>query len=406
MPNAQVVEAWVLAIVYLLDRQEMEEKYFASEHYQVITDYILGTGLTLLGKKGTTPSQTIGAMLRAKKLPSPDDATRNINVFDSRGGGYYSLNVALEKVYLEQLPEVIEARKILNTIKQAKKEKEQPQKTVADSMKLDQQTPVELPTKSVGCAFQNVYLGNFKAFSDTQKIPIRPLTLIFGPNSAGKSSFLHGLLYANEAVTNEDDGGLDVKRPRIGGDSVDLGGFRQFVHRHNTTNRVEWGIEIDTRKLKGRVAELLAPVESVLVTMQIGITQANVKLQSYELHTDGTVLLRASLKGKGEQLRMSLDELDDKNIVTQTVVEAIIAYQTTTEKLSDEDFITVEEALNNLVPDIELVCGHFLPESVKNARDSQNPGFNQPSFFAIGKGTRKEDIAETISYFLPRALDV
>ena len=26
-------------------------------------------------------------------------------------------------------------------------------------------------------------LGNFKAFADTQNIPIRPITLIFGPNS-------------------------------------------------------------------------------------------------------------------------------------------------------------------------------------------------------------------------------
>ena len=31
-------------------------------------------------------------------------------------------------------------------------------------------------------------LGNFKAFGQTQRMPLRPLTLVFGPNSAGKSS--------------------------------------------------------------------------------------------------------------------------------------------------------------------------------------------------------------------------
>jgi hypothetical protein len=43
-------------------------------------------------------------------------------------------------------------------------------------------------------------LGNFKAFADTQHVPIRPWTLIFGANSSGKSSVLHGLLLARHAM--------------------------------------------------------------------------------------------------------------------------------------------------------------------------------------------------------------
>ena len=42
-------------------------------------------------------------------------------------------------------------------------------------------------------------VGNFKAFADTQRIPLKPITLIFGPNSAGKSSFIHSLALAHEA---------------------------------------------------------------------------------------------------------------------------------------------------------------------------------------------------------------
>ena len=48
--------------------------------------------------------------------------------------------------------------------------------------------------------FRGVGLGNFKAFAETQNIPIRPLTLIFGANSSGKSSALHGLLRARQAA--------------------------------------------------------------------------------------------------------------------------------------------------------------------------------------------------------------
>ena len=40
-------------------------------------------------------------------------------------------------------------------------------------------------------------LANFKAFAGIQNIPIKPITLIFGANSAGKSSIIHGALLAH-----------------------------------------------------------------------------------------------------------------------------------------------------------------------------------------------------------------
>src|SRR2546423_920830 len=45
-----------------------------------------------------------------------------------------------------------------------------------------------------------IRLGNFKAFAETQYIPIRPITLIFGPNSAGKSSILQSLMLMQHAL--------------------------------------------------------------------------------------------------------------------------------------------------------------------------------------------------------------
>ncbi len=81
-------------------------------------------------------------------------------------------------------------------------------------------------------------LGNFKAFAETQNIPIRPLTLIFGANSSGKSSIIHGLLFAQNAL---ETGELDTHRMRIGGESVDLGGFRQYIHRREGERRMHWG---------------------------------------------------------------------------------------------------------------------------------------------------------------------
>jgi hypothetical protein len=91
-------------------------------------------------------------------------------------------------------------------------------------------------------------LGNFKAFADTQRIPIKPITLIFGPNSAGKSSFIHSLAFAHEAQSAKPQAGIsrfDIHHTKIGGSAIDLGGFRQYLHRGQLNKHVEWGVELD-----------------------------------------------------------------------------------------------------------------------------------------------------------------
>ncbi len=85
-----------------------------------------------------------------------------------------------------------------------------------------------------------LHLGNFKAFAAPVRIPIRPLTLIFGPNSAGKSSLIHGLALGHEAT--RPNGQLDMHRTKLGGDAIDLGGFRQYVHRRALDRTVTWGV--------------------------------------------------------------------------------------------------------------------------------------------------------------------
>jgi AAA15 family ATPase/GTPase len=92
----------------------------------------------------------------------------------------------------------------------------------------------------------SIRVGNFKAFAESQKIPIRPLTLIYGANSSGKSSILHSMILAHHA---QETGDLDVYRTNLGGESVDLGGFRQFIHRRDLNKRMEWTAELDTSSI-------------------------------------------------------------------------------------------------------------------------------------------------------------
>lgn len=79
-----------------------------------------------------------------------------------------------------------------------------------------------------------INVGNFKAFADTQHIPLKPNTLIFGPNSSVKSSIIHSLAFAHDAQLGQeklDSTELDVYQTYVRGKSIDLGGFRQFVNR-------------------------------------------------------------------------------------------------------------------------------------------------------------------------------
>jgi len=78
-------------------------------------------------------------------------------------------------------------------------------------------------------------LENFKAFGGRRTIPIRPLTLIFGPNSAGKSAILQSLLLLKQ--TMDSSASYAPLQPR--GELVDLGTFEDMLHRHDRSRTME-----------------------------------------------------------------------------------------------------------------------------------------------------------------------
>lgn len=110
-------------------------------------------------------------------------------------------------------------------------------------------------------------VANFKAFAAGQRVPLRPITLVYGANSAGKSSVLHALALSHHAI---ETGDLDTQRTQIGGESIDLGGFRQYVHRHRREQQVQIGFELDLGRLSGRVAALLRSAGKVVIELSIG----------------------------------------------------------------------------------------------------------------------------------------
>jgi len=90
-----------------------------------------------------------------------------------------------------------------------------------------------------------IAIENFKGIGERVEIPIRPLTLLFGPNSAGKSSIMHAFHYAREIFERHN---LDADRTIAGGDFVDLGGFQNFVHDHKPDNVIRFRLDMDLRE--------------------------------------------------------------------------------------------------------------------------------------------------------------
>lgn len=76
-----------------------------------------------------------------------------------------------------------------------------------------------------------IAIENFKGIRERVEIELRPITMLFGPNSAGKSTILHALHYAREVFERHN---LDADQTITGGHYVDLGGFRNFLHHTPT----------------------------------------------------------------------------------------------------------------------------------------------------------------------------
>lgn len=273
---------------------------------------------------------------------------------------------------------------------------------------------------------QALRVGNFKAFADSQRIPLKPITLIFGPNSAGKSSFIHSLALAHEAQFGREKRSLarlDVHHTDVGGSAIDLGGFRQYVHRGQLNKRVEWGAELKVSALAQgkdqRLAQLLSPVSSVALNIALGIELddqdrpkpgAEPRVDSIEITADGAELLRmsrrsATLRSDVHAGHLRLDRLASDHAVFRQVLKAIVEAQTTSEEMRPEDFDGANEAIASLLPELVVRVEQFFPSSVELPKTDVGDISPVSMLFPVSKGNRKEDIAQAVRFVLPRTLN-
>ena len=87
-------------------------------------------------------------------------------------------------------------------------------------------------------ALTSVTIENFKCIGDAVTIPIRPITLLFGKNSSGKSTVLQALHYFQDFFS------VSPHLEMSGGYNINLRNFPSLVHRHELDREIRIRIEV------------------------------------------------------------------------------------------------------------------------------------------------------------------
>lgn len=204
-----------------------------------------------------------------------------------------------------------------------------------------------------------IAIQNFKGIRDEVKLDFRPITLLFGANSAGKSTILHALHYAREVFERHN---LDADQTIAGGKYIDLGGFRRLVHRNDDN-------------------AMVAPETPIRLRIDVDVSRSDLKL----FYADIDRLIaqtvadidryRDELQTTFEDIRSLQDYRFDTlfNKITTAAVELEIGWSSTHEcpyivkntiYLDGDPFIQLEAN-----PQLRGVAARF----VFNLPDPQNP---------------------------------
>lgn len=90
-------------------------------------------------------------------------------------------------------------------------------------------------------------LTNFRSFKETQTIEFAPITLLFGPNSVGKSSVLMSLFYLQQII---EKGQCNPQRLEALGNKF-VGGFKNLVNGRDLSKSITIRVDYDKKRAIG-----------------------------------------------------------------------------------------------------------------------------------------------------------
>jgi hypothetical protein len=148
----------------------------------------------------------------------------------------------------------------------------------------------------------DIWIENFKGIGKRQHIPLRPITLLFGANSVGKSTVLHALLWLRDILSRRN---LNLTAPLEGEGTVSLGGMENLKH-HGNSDR-SGPISLSVR---------FSPTNEQIISFR----------KALEQHFDVDMLSNSPYRkmiprAPGEiQIDLAIDKIDNEPVVTQFVL--------------------------------------------------------------------------------------
>jgi len=228
-----------------------------------------------------------------------------------------------------------------------------------------------------------ITLKNFKGIKNEVKIPLRPITMLFGGNSAGKSTVLHSLLYFRELLATH-----NCNPGKVMNGTIDLGDARNLVYGHawdgEITLRLDCNLDDDgfkpffpeeTNNYRQGIPDFNAGgIEDFWIEISIAFDLYSHKgyLKSYEVGLNGLAWAKILRNDGGEiclsELNLNHDIIsDEENILTQYFHELI----------SEENLFPYYKLCigQSMAPDDERICKARL---LKLAQNDVIPVLHEP----------------------------
>lgn len=158
-----------------------------------------------------------------------------------------------------------------------------------------------------GTFLTGISLENFKSIEALNHIPLRPLTLIYGKNSAGKSSLMQSLLLLRQSVLRN--------ALTVAGDLIDLGSFAGLVHGHNDEKSIQIGVTFASHRAID--SERILPNPELERSVMLKFSTESVKQGGMPLS------VTTSIAGHGIELHKGNSEERTLSLALSTLDEAI-----------------------------------------------------------------------------------
>lgn len=129
--------------------------------------------------------------------------------------------------------------------------------------------------------FKSIKLENFRAFSEEISVRIRPITILIGANSAGKSTLIKFLLMLQQTLETSEDDFLVTE-----GRHVHLGAFQNLKNSNYARRYLKFELQLETSDLPPvAIQKLREQIKKSKLVKEPGSDRAELKIEIDRLDT-------------------------------------------------------------------------------------------------------------------------